>query len=134
MQTILSDYNCEGQAQAIFEVLQYQGDWLELAPMELCRFRDVNLDKSADDDIVWRFCQEQGYLLLTGNRGTSDKHKSLEYVIRHLVTPTSLPVITIGNLKRVQADPVYRVQCAHRLADIVADLERYRGVMRLYLP
>jgi|GEM_PF-6875578 len=27
MQIILSDHNCEGQAQAIFDILQRYGDW-----------------------------------------------------------------------------------------------------------
>lgn len=134
MQMILCDHNCEGQAVAIFDILRFEGDWLELAPMELCWFRDVDLPESADDEIVWQFCQQHNFILLTGNRRTDDKQKSLEYVIRRLITPKSLPVITIGNLKRIQPDLAYRRQCAHRLADIVADLERYLGVMRIYLP
>jgi len=72
--------------------------------------------------------------LFTGNRRTDDEAKSLEFTIRRLVTPTSLPVLTIGNLRRVQADGLYRTQCADRLINILLDIERYLGVMRLYLP
>ncbi len=134
MQVLLSDHNCEGYIQAIFDVLVHDDVWLELVPMKLVWFRDVNLSIKEDDETVWRFCQENNYLLLTGNRSTRDGEKSLELSIRRLVTPTSLPVLTIGNLKRVKADPVYRNQCAESLADIVDNLDNYRGVMRLYLP
>ena len=134
MQAILSDHNCEGQAKAIVDVLRYDGSWLELAPIKLLWFRDIDLPINAKDETVWRLCQERGYLLLTGNRTNDDKEKSLEFAIRTLLTPTSLPVITIGNLKRVIPDPVYRKQCAERLAEIVYDLEEFRGVMRIFIP
>lgn len=134
MQIILSDHNCEGQAEAIFDILRYEGDWLELAPMELRWFRDVKLSIKANDETVWRLCQEHNYILLTGNRTTKDGSDSLELKIRHLSTPDCLPVFTISNLKRVHTDHTYRRRCAIRLADIVADLERYRGVIRVYLP
>ena len=51
MQIILSDHNCEGQAQAIFNVLVYQR-WLELVPMELRWFRDVDLSIKASDGLL----------------------------------------------------------------------------------
>ena len=60
-------------------------------------------------------------------------NKALEFVIRHLVTPTSLPVLTIANLKRVLPDRQYCDTCVHQLANIIADIENYRGVTRLYL-
>lgn len=133
MQIILSDHNCEGQARDIFKVLEYDGDWLKLVPMELKWFRDVELSDRASDKTVWQFCQKNGYILLTGNRSTKDGSKSLELTIRHLVTPDSLPVLTISNLKRINSDPVYRKRCAEQMAEIVDEIERYRGTMRLFL-
>ncbi len=134
MQVVLSDHNCEGQAKAIFDLLTYRRVWLELVPMELVWFRDVHLAATADDEIVWRFCQEHQYILLTGNRRTDDGEKSLEAIMQRLNRSTSLPILTIGNLKRVNVDLSYRERCAERLAEIVYDLERYRGSGRLYLP
>lgn len=134
MQIILSDHNCEGQADAIFNILRYDGDWLQLVPMELRWFRDVGLAIEADDELVWQTCQEYGYLLLTGNRSTKDGNESLEYKIRHLRTLDSLPVITIGNLKRVGSDLTYRRRCAVQLAEIVSDIDNLRGIMRLFIP
>lgn len=98
MQIVLSDHNCEGQAKAIFDILHYDDTWIELSPMKLIWFRDIDLPITASDETVWRFCQQHEYLLLTGNRTNHDKAKSLEFTIRTLLTPSSLPVVTIGNL------------------------------------
>ena len=133
MQIILSDQNCEGHARAIFDMAKYEG-YLEWIPMELKMFHEVGLRRKADDETVWRFCQEHGYLLLTGNRSGKDGQISLELTIRRLVTSESLPVITIGNLGRVLARPEYRKQCADKLAEIVFELEKHRGITRLYIP
>lgn len=133
MQVILSDHNCEGQAELIFNVLRFDGTWLELVPIELKWFRDVKLSEKAPDEEVWQYCQENGYILLTGNRSTKDGEKSLELQIRDKYFEECLPVLTIGNLKRINSDVVYRVKCAERLAEIVDDLGLYLGRVRLYL-
>ena len=134
MQVILADHNCEGHAKAIFDVLLYYGAWLQLVPMQLQWFRDIKLSTKAKDEEVWQLCQNRGYILLTGNRTASDKKESLESAIRRLVTPDSLPVLTIGNLQRVLADPNYCRACSERLAEIIDDLPKYRGVTRLFIP
>ena len=134
MQTILSDHNCEGQAKAIFDALLYDNTWLELVPMQLKWFQQIGLSNKATDEEVLRLCQEQGYLLLTGNRTADDGEASLELSVRRLITPDSLPVLTIGNLRRVNADPAYCRACAERLAEIVDELHKYRGVTRLFIP
>ncbi|NJN00515.1 MAG: ACP S-malonyltransferase [Aquincola sp.] len=133
MQTILSDHNCEGQAEAIFTVLRYQG-YAALLSLNLLFFSDVELDISADDEEVWWLCQEKEYLLLTGNRSAADGSKSLEFTIRRLLHPNSLPVITIANLRRINADQAYCELCAEQLAEIILDLDKVRGVPRLYIP
>jgi hypothetical protein len=133
MQRVLSDHNCEGQAEAIFTALRRHG-FIPLVPIVLVKFRDVELDISADDKEVWQFCQENGDLLLTGNRTASDGARSLEYTIRHYFKEDSLPVITIGNLDRVMTDPTYCWRCAENLVEIVLDLDSVRGTPRLYIP
>lgn len=59
MQIILADHNCEGQAKAIMDVLRYDGTWLDLSPIKLIWFRDIDLPISAKDETVWRLCQER---------------------------------------------------------------------------
>jgi len=101
--------------------------------MELKWFKDVELSDKTSDEDVWDFCQENGYILLTGNRSTKDGEKSLEFKIRKEQIEKCLPVLTIGNLKRIQSDVVYRVKCAVSLAEIVDKLDMHLGTVRLYL-
>jgi len=130
---ILSDENCDGHAEAIFHALERLG-FDALLKLELKTFEQVGLKQATADEQVWRFCQENYYLLLTGNRTAKAGTDSLELTIRHLVTAISLPVLTIGDLKRVLRDRKYCERCAARLAEIVIDLEeRHLGVARLYL-
>lgn len=133
MQTILSDYNCEGHAQQIMFALR-RNKLDDIVPLHLRTFSDIGLAQNASDEIVWRLCQEKRYLLLTGNRRTVDGEGSLELTIRRLYTATILPVVTIGDMNRVYRDRNYCEQCAVRLAEIALDLEAFRGVARLYLP
>ncbi|MFN8494117.1 MAG: hypothetical protein U0350_41345 [Caldilineaceae bacterium] len=131
-QIILSDENCEGQAELIFQELA-QLDLSEMLGLVLKTLPQVGLRKGSGDEAIWRYCQANRCLLVTGNRTTKDGAKSLEYTIQHLITATSLPVLTISNLKRVAPDPVYRERCAIRLAEIVMELETHLGTPRVYL-
>ncbi|MBI3948557.1 MAG: hypothetical protein HY321_21775 [Armatimonadetes bacterium] len=45
----------------------------------------------------------------------------------------TLPVVTIADPGRV-AEAAYRQRCALRLAEIVLDMDLYRGVGRVYIP
>ena len=129
---ILSDENCMGQVEAIFNELDRLG-YVELLEIELLTWEQAGLTKGMDDEAIWHFCQKCNCLLITGNRTGKDQEKSLEHVVRHFVTPTSLPVLTISNLKRMTRDRKYCIACAQRLADILFELDVYRGVTRLYL-
>ena len=129
---VLSDENCLGQVEAIFAELHHLG-FVELLDIELLSWEKAGLAKGTGDEAIWRFCQINNCLLVTGNRTGKDREKSLEHVVRRFVTPTSLPILTISNLKRVTRDRKYCIACAQRLADIVFELDTYRGVTRLYL-
>ncbi|HYN87531.1 MAG TPA: hypothetical protein VER55_03325 [Ardenticatenaceae bacterium] len=130
---ILSDHNCEGQARAIMTALEREG-YTALFDFRLLIFEDLGLPRTADDETVWRACQQRGCYLLTGNRSGQEGERSLEGVLRRLVTADHLPVLTIANLNRVMHDRDYRWRCAERLAEIVIDPERFWGVSRLFLP
>ena len=135
MVIVLSDHNCLGQARQLFLVVN-QPEYAEIE-VELKSFDDVGLPKEADDETVWKFCQDNGVLLLTGNRSGADGEMSLEAVVRHHYTPEILPVLTISNLKRVIPDKDYCERCALKLLEFVIDMvdeDKYLGVTRLYLP
>jgi len=129
---LLADENCIGQVDAIFKKLDQLG-YVELFEVELLKWENISLNKGDGDRKLWQFCQDNYCLLITGNRTGSDGEKSLELIIRDLFTETSLPVLTIGNLKRILPDPDYCSRCTYRLAEIIFELEKYHGYMRLYL-
>ena len=95
-------------------------------------FRAVGLPFDSDDRTVWRLVQAQRMLLLTDNRSMNGPD-SLEQTIREEHTATSLPVITIGSLDRLD-EQAYRQDCATRLVEIALDLDAYTGVTRLFIP
>ena len=72
-------------------------------------------------------------ILITANRSMKGKD-SLEQVMREENTHLSLPVVTIGNIDRLLAEPDYRDRCVNRLVDIVVDIEDYQGARRIFIP
>jgi hypothetical protein len=108
------------------------GGWLELLPIRFVTFDQVKLPINSSDRQVWRFAQENQMILLTANRSMKEKD-SLEQVVREEMLPTSLPVVTIGNVERI-VERDYREQCVDRLLEIVIYLENYLGVSRLFIP
>ncbi|MGH9842150.1 MAG: ACP S-malonyltransferase [Blastocatellia bacterium] len=131
MTTILVDHNMEGDATLLWGTIAGDG-WLEIVPMRLATFADVNLPVDSNDRVVWRFAQEHRMLLLTDNRNMKGDD-SLEQTIREEITADSLPVITIGSLDRID-ESEYRQLCANRLVEIVVDLDCYLGYSRLFIP
>jgi hypothetical protein len=56
MITILVDHNIEGNVVSLWGILAKDG-WVDLIPMRLVTFADVNLPVDSDDRGVWRFAQ-----------------------------------------------------------------------------
>jgi hypothetical protein len=133
MTTLLSDHDCEGQVERIRYSLQKFG-YIEWLGIEILSFETAGLLITSTDEEVWQFCQENGYYLLTGNRGTKAKDASLHVVLNRSANEKSLPVITIGNLNRVIKDKTYCNTCAEAIAEIILNVEQYIGTPRLYIP
>ncbi|MGB5593117.1 MAG: ACP S-malonyltransferase [Crocosphaera sp.] len=127
----LIDHNIEGQALILLGLITKKG-WLDLLPISFLTFDDVSLPIDSNDRIVWRFAQANQMILLTGNRSIKGED-SLEQVMREENNLTSLPVITIGNIDRIE-EPIYREYCVNRLVEIVLYLDDYKGSMRLFIP
>jgi hypothetical protein len=131
MITFLIDHNIEGQAKLLMETLTDAG-WLELVPLQFVTFTDVALPVESSDRVIWRFAQAHEMIVLTDNRTMKDSD-ALECVMREENTSSSLPVLTIGNSRRLR-EREYRERCADRLAEIAFDLDSYRGIGRLFIP
>ena len=131
MTTILADHNVEGQALILWGALAAEG-WLELFPLKLVTFSDVGLHFDSADKAVWHFAQENEMILLTDNRSMHEID-SLEQTIRNENTNASLPVLTIGNVARID-EKEYRERCITRLIEILLELDKFRGTGRIYIP
>jgi hypothetical protein len=129
--TVLVDHDVEGQAALLLSAL-VSGGWIELGVLRMATFAELSVPLETSDQRIWEFAQEQRMLLLTGNRN-KDGEESLEQTILAQNQPSSLPVITIANLRRV-SEKDYRERCAAKLAEMCWEVERYLGTGRLYIP
>jgi len=106
--------------------------WLELFPVKLLTFSEVGLPLDCNDRDVWRIAQERGWVLITDNRSMHGED-SLEQTIRGENSPNGLPVLTIGNVTRLD-EKSYREQCITRMIEILMELDNYLGAGRIYIP
>src|SRR5436305_1562469 len=115
---ILIDMNIEGHGQHIWKRMQTAG-WRDLTTaldVTFRSFHDVGLDRTFPDDAVWRFCQAQGFYLLTSNRN-EESADSLEATLRREGTPTNLPVFTIPLPDRVFYSLAFLERVVEKLLD-----------------
>ena len=115
----LIDYNLTGDAILFWGTLSASG-WLELLPIQFFTFQEVGLPSNSSDRTVWQFAQTHQMILITANRNMKGSD-SLEQTIRNENTPTSLPILTVGNPDRLD-EGIYRERCAIRLIEIILDL------------
>ncbi|MFB2835169.1 DUF5615 family PIN-like protein [Floridanema evergladense] len=127
----LVDYNLDGYAVVFLGILAKLG-WLELIPIQFVTFKEAGLSMDSTDRTVWNYAQANQMMILTANRNMKGKD-SLEQVIRQENTANSFPVVTIGDLDRLD-EFSYREQCVDRLIEIILDMENYMGVGRLFIP
>ncbi len=127
----LVDYNLDGYALVFLGILAKLG-WLELISVRFITLREAGLPMESSDRRVWRYAQEHQMLILTANRNMKGDD-SLEEVMREENTEKSFPVVTIGNLERLDEFD-YRERCVERLIEIILDIEQYMGAGRLFIP
>jgi hypothetical protein len=132
---LLADVNIEGHFRVLLQLLQAEArrelwTFLNLGALT---FPDLHLLADTLDVIVWQTCQREQLVLVTGNRNARGPD-SLEWAIRTLNTPASLPVITLADPNRILADRPYGERVADRLLETLYDLENYRGAGRIYVP
>jgi predicted nuclease of predicted toxin-antitoxin system len=127
----LVDYNLDGYATVLLGILTKRG-WLEFFSIQFVTFREVGLPMDSSDRIVWNYAQANQMMILTANRNMKGED-SLEQVMREENSSTSFPIITVGDLTRLD-EAEYRERCVDRLVEIVLELESYIGVGRLFIP
>jgi hypothetical protein len=128
---VLLDHHMKKQGVLLWATMDSEG-WLKLLDIPMLTFDDVGLSIDSSDRDIWRLAQERQLILLTGNRNKDGKD-SLEQTIQDENAPTSLPVVTVSIVERLE-DRIYRERCAERLAEIIFDIEDYLGAGRIYIP
>jgi hypothetical protein len=135
MPAIMADHDVEGQMQVLLRLLtsdEWHPLWTALA-VRVESFASLEMPADTSDATLWRVCQQQDILLITGNRNKAGA-EALEAVIARENTPTSLPVLTLSVPPQVFRSHVYAHRVVTRLLEVLLDLEQYRGTGRLYLP
>lgn len=135
MLAIMADDDVEGQVQVLLRLLtsaEWCAIWQELA-VRLESFVHLGIPVDSSDAEVWQICQAQQIILITGNRNRVGP-EALEAIIARYNMPTSLPILTIGDPRRVLSSRVYAERVVTRLLEYLLDLENFRGSGRLYLP
>ena len=129
--TILIDQDLLGYDVFIAEGLKETG-WDQLIQFQFQWPRDYSLPANLPDQEIWRFVQERHLMLITNNRNDDDE-TSLQATMRRENTLASWPIITVSDKNAlIQSD--YRQRVAHRLAEIIVDLENYLGAGRIFVP
>src|SRR3954454_10614685 len=118
MRGILADINMAGQGDALLFIWTSDA-WRDLwsgLGLVMESFPALGLPYDASDAVIWRTCQREGLVLLTGNRN-HEGPDSLEATIRNENRPDSLPVFTVANTNRVLQDRLYAEKIAERRLD-----------------
>ncbi len=135
MTRVMSDNDVRGHLDYLL-MLCRKSLWYELwteLRIDVCTFRDLDLPENASDAVVWCACQQNGVVLITGNRSARGD-ESLEATIRNENGPESLPVITFADRDRVLRDRGYAEAALLKLLDFLIDIEELRGAGRLFVP
>jgi len=132
---LLADVNIQGQVDRLVARMK-SGPWKlfwDDLQLPYLRFSDVGLAFDSPDSLVWQTCQQQQLVLITDNRNR-DAPDSLESTIRNENAANSLPILTIGKVRRLRQDPDYAGQVIEGLLDILLRIDSFRGTGRIYLP
>jgi hypothetical protein len=135
MLRIMSDNDVQGYVERLVEICQAP-PWVEFwqgLDCSLCGVEDFDLPANAADSRVWQVCQDNGIILITGNRN-SEGPESLNSTIETRNGPESLPVLTLASAKRIARDRHYAQLVVERLFDTLINVEILRGTGRLFLP
>ena len=135
MRGILADNDVEGPVEFI-HAIWLSDMWSELwndLGFSMQRLPELGLARASSDALVWRTCQREHLVLVTGNRN-AEVPDSLEMVIRNESRPDSLPVVTLANPQRIMRDRPYAEEVAERLLEKVIAIDDFRGAGRIYVP
>lgn len=131
----MADHDIEGHVRVLLQVLMSE-EWRDFWAALDCgveSFERLGIPTDTADIDLWRLCQAREIVLITGNRN-QEGPQSLEAAIEQWGTDESLPVLTIGEPRRIFLSRAYAQQAAVRLLEYLDGMDHLRGTGRLYLP
>lgn len=135
MPAIMADHDVEGHLQLLIRIWSSE-EWNELwtaLAYNIETFPRLGIPTNTTDAEIWRLCQAQQIVLITGNRN-AESEDSLEMTIRREADERCLPVLTISDPDRLFRDRQYADRVAERAIDYLQAIEALRGIGRLFVP
>lgn len=135
MLKLMADHDVEGHLDILLRIWTSHAwnDLWESLQCEVASFQRLGIAPDISDAELWQFCRDGGIILVTGNRN-EESEGSLEATIRTLTSAGSLPVLTIGDPRRLTRDRAYAEAAAERALEFLIDVDDLRGAGRLYVP
>jgi hypothetical protein len=135
MKGILADADVRGHVGVLVQIVlspAWREFWDYLAIQEFS-FEELGLTIQSPDSLVWRACQDNEIVLITGNRNKRGPN-SLEATLLRENDVTRLPVLTLSDARRVSKNKSYANTVVEKLVEYLLEIDRYRGTGRLFLP
>lgn len=132
---MVPDNDIQGHSRLLLRHLNSES-WRDLwHPLDITirSFASLGLLRTATDRLIWRICQQQQVILVTGNRN-NDGPDSLTATIGDSNTPQSLPVLTLANMAKIRHSKPYAELVAEKMLDTLLNLDNARGAGRIWLP
>lgn len=138
MRGLLADVNVQGHLPYLLHLLESLGlaGLLGEIGLRLVTFGDLGLDRGLGDRPLWRFCQDEGWVLFTDDRN-DDGRDSLRRTLDDSWTAGRLPVFTLSNKGRFERDRAYAERVAEDVATLMFGIVSeggYRDRSRIYVP
>jgi len=134
---LLADENVQGHLPYLFRLLDYLDLWTILTDVQIgfAVFPQLGLAPGMDDRPLWKFCQQDGWVLLTDNRN-NDGPDSLEATLADSWQVGNLPVLTLADKARFERDRAYGERVASEIAEILFGIREgeYRDSQRIFIP
>jgi hypothetical protein len=137
MPGLLADVNLQGHLPYLRRLIDQLGllEVLADAHLALTTFPELGLDRHLNDRALWRFCQENNWVLLTDNRNHADED-SLEATLQDSRREGHLPVLTVANKGRFENSGEYASRVAEDIVYLLLDVFEcgIRDRPRIFVP
>jgi hypothetical protein len=137
MRGLLADINLQGHTDYLRRFIDSLGlgEVLNELQLTFATFKPLSLAPDLDDRTLWKYCQQEGWVLFTDNRNDDGLH-SLESAISDLWKPGDLPVLTLASKQRFEREREYAFQVATDVTEVLFGVyyREYLDQPRIYVP